>query len=300
MKGVPEHPRSDNGPEFVARDLRKWLATTGAKTRCIEPGSRWENGYCESFNSKLRDECLHGEIFYSIKELRVMAERWLIRYDTIGTALFAGVQITGAGCMADRSFPGAWKSGTQRTLPTFPHSRLLRRVISFYRRAKLTMPLVQKIGHSIHLPEEVASCCVCPRRGPRCHSLVPHRPLPPLRISGYIQITHDGHEKYLAGNDGTRLYLNNQDMPSPKRRYEPPRKGTSHSVEAEFAFSPNETSALDPSGETSLREGKSPGIASRWEFCGLFQTGGRYLARADRWAWSPEGRRTTERLAVQD
>jgi transposase InsO family protein len=54
MKGVPEHLRSHNGPEFVARDLRKWLAGTGARTAYIEPGSPWENGYCESFNSNVR------------------------------------------------------------------------------------------------------------------------------------------------------------------------------------------------------------------------------------------------------
>jgi putative transposase len=83
VKGVPEHIRSDNGPEFVAKDLRKWLADTGAKTLYIEPGSPWENGYCESFNSKLRDEFLNGEIFYSIKELRVLAERWRKHYNTI-------------------------------------------------------------------------------------------------------------------------------------------------------------------------------------------------------------------------
>ena len=82
-KGIPEHIRSDNGPEFVARDLRKWLAETGAKTLYIEPGSPWENGYCESFNSKLRDEFLNGEIFFSIKELRVLAERWRVYYNTI-------------------------------------------------------------------------------------------------------------------------------------------------------------------------------------------------------------------------
>jgi putative transposase len=82
-KGVPEHLRSDNGPEFVAKDLRKWLANTGAKTLYIEPGSPWENGYCESFNSKLRDEFLNGEIFYSIKELRVLAERWRVHYNTV-------------------------------------------------------------------------------------------------------------------------------------------------------------------------------------------------------------------------
>jgi len=83
MKGIPEHLRSDNGPEFVAKDLRQWLAETGAKTLYIEPGSPWENGYCESFNSKLRDEFLNGEIFYSIKELRVLAERWRVHYNTI-------------------------------------------------------------------------------------------------------------------------------------------------------------------------------------------------------------------------
>src|SRR5277367_2507368 len=63
--------------------LTDWLANTGAKTLYIEPGSPWENGYCESFNSKLRDEFLNGEIFYSIKELRVLAERWRIHYNTI-------------------------------------------------------------------------------------------------------------------------------------------------------------------------------------------------------------------------
>jgi putative transposase len=83
MKGVPEHLRSDNGPEFVAKGLRKWLAGTGAKTAYIEPGSPWENGYCESFNSKLRDEFLNGELFYSMKEIRVLAERWRVHYNTV-------------------------------------------------------------------------------------------------------------------------------------------------------------------------------------------------------------------------
>jgi transposase InsO family protein len=73
IKGVPEHLRSDNGPEFVARDLGQWLANTGAKTLYIEPDSPWENGFCESFNAKPRDEFLNGEIFYSMKEIRVLA-----------------------------------------------------------------------------------------------------------------------------------------------------------------------------------------------------------------------------------
>ncbi len=82
-KGVPEHIRSDNGPEFVARDLRKWLAGAGTRTMYIEPGSPWENGYCESFNSKVQDEFLKGEIFYSMKELRVLAGRWQRHYNTV-------------------------------------------------------------------------------------------------------------------------------------------------------------------------------------------------------------------------
>ena len=81
--GIPEHIRSDNGSEFVAKQLRKWLADIGTKTLYIEPGSPWENGYCESFNSKLRDEFLNGEIFYSLKEVQVLAERWRVHYNTV-------------------------------------------------------------------------------------------------------------------------------------------------------------------------------------------------------------------------
>jgi len=80
--GIPEHIRSDNGPGVVAIELRKWLSVTGVRTLYIEPGSRWENGYCESFNSKLRDEFLNGEIFYSLKEVQVLAERWRVYYNT--------------------------------------------------------------------------------------------------------------------------------------------------------------------------------------------------------------------------
>lgn len=80
--GIPDYIRSDNGPEFVAKDLRKWLAKTGAKTLYIEPGSPWENGYCESFNSKMRDEFLNGEIFYSMKEVKVLTERWRVYFNT--------------------------------------------------------------------------------------------------------------------------------------------------------------------------------------------------------------------------
>ena len=83
LHGVPEHIRSDNGPEFIAARLRKWLSAVEAKTLYIEPGSPWENGYCESFNGKLQDECLKGEIFYSLKEAQVVIERWRVHYNTV-------------------------------------------------------------------------------------------------------------------------------------------------------------------------------------------------------------------------
>jgi putative transposase len=70
------------GPEFVAKELREWLAKVGTGTLYIEPGSPWENGYCESFNGKLRDECLNGEIFYSLKEAQIMIEKWRVEYNT--------------------------------------------------------------------------------------------------------------------------------------------------------------------------------------------------------------------------
>jgi len=83
MHGVPHHIRSDNGPEFSAKALREWLATVGAKTLYIEPGSPWENGYNESFNGKLRDECLNQEIFYSLKEAPVVIEAWRQEYNRV-------------------------------------------------------------------------------------------------------------------------------------------------------------------------------------------------------------------------
>ena len=70
------------GAEFVAKELRKWLANVGTGTLYIEPGSPWENGYCESFNGKLRDECLNGEIFYSLKEAQIVIEKWRVEYNT--------------------------------------------------------------------------------------------------------------------------------------------------------------------------------------------------------------------------
>ncbi len=82
-RGIPEHIRSDNGPEFVANAVREWLGRLGVKTLYIEPGSPWENGYIESFNGKLRDELLNGEIFYTLEEVRVITEQWRQQYNRV-------------------------------------------------------------------------------------------------------------------------------------------------------------------------------------------------------------------------
>jgi len=79
----PDYIRSDNGPEFTAKAVREWLSRVGVTTLYIEPGSPWENGYNESFNGKLRDELLNGEIFYTLKEAQILIERWRQEYNTI-------------------------------------------------------------------------------------------------------------------------------------------------------------------------------------------------------------------------
>ena len=81
--GVPVHIRSDNGPEFVSLAVRKWLSRLDVGTLFIEPGSPWENGYIESFNGKLRDELLNGEIFYTVTEARVLIEMWRRHYNQV-------------------------------------------------------------------------------------------------------------------------------------------------------------------------------------------------------------------------
>jgi len=76
LRGVPEFIRSDNGPEFVAQAVQDWIGAVGSKTAYISPGSPWENGFIESFNARLRDELLDGEIFYSLHEAEIVIESW--------------------------------------------------------------------------------------------------------------------------------------------------------------------------------------------------------------------------------
>ena len=139
LKGVPEHIRSDNGPEFVARDLRKWLADTGAKTLYIEPGSPWENGYCESFNSKLRDEFLNGEIFYSMKEIRVLAERWRGHYNTVRPHSSLGYRPPA---------PQAWAA---TSLGRGAGQQLPLALATILRKTRLRCQCLLKTRHALHL-----------------------------------------------------------------------------------------------------------------------------------------------------
>ena len=83
LRGPPEYIRSDNGPEFVAGKVRDWIGAVGARTAYIEPGSPWENGYIESFNARMRDELLDGEMFYTLAEARIIIEQWRHHYITV-------------------------------------------------------------------------------------------------------------------------------------------------------------------------------------------------------------------------
>ncbi len=83
FRSIPEHIRSDNGPEFTAKAIRRWLNRVGVNTLFIEPGSPWENGYIESFNGKLRDELLNREIFTTLTEAKVLIEQWRREYNQV-------------------------------------------------------------------------------------------------------------------------------------------------------------------------------------------------------------------------
>ena len=104
-RGVPDHIRSDNGPEFTARAVWEWLGRVGAKTLYIEPGSPWENGYSESFNGKLRDELLDREVFYTLLEVQVLTEQYRQTYNRIRPHGSLGTGPRTAGRTPCRSCP---------------------------------------------------------------------------------------------------------------------------------------------------------------------------------------------------
>jgi transposase InsO family protein len=119
-RGVPDHIRSDNGGEFTAAAVRSWLARMEVQTLFIEPGSPWENGYIESFNGKLRDELLNGEIFYTLREAKVLIERWREHYNRIRPHSSLGYRPPAPEVIAVPAIPEYPRRGGAA-----PHPRLL-------------------------------------------------------------------------------------------------------------------------------------------------------------------------------
>ena len=94
LRGIPAYICSDNGPELVAQAVRDWIKSVGSQTAYIEPGSPWENGYCERFNGRFCDELLNGKVFYSLKEAQIIIEQWRKHYNTKRPHSALGVQAT--------------------------------------------------------------------------------------------------------------------------------------------------------------------------------------------------------------
>ena len=115
LRGIPEHVRSDNGPEFIATAVRKWIATVGAKTAYIAPGSPWENGYVESFNARFRDELLNGEIFYSLREAEIIIESWRRHYNAVSPHASLGYRPPAPEVMVPTY--AAWPAALTRPAP---------------------------------------------------------------------------------------------------------------------------------------------------------------------------------------
>src|SRR5262249_50128661 len=108
LRGIPAHIRSDNGPEFVAKAVQEWIAAVGAKTAYIERRSPWESGFIESFNARLREELLNGEIFYASPEAQTVIESWRPPYNTIRPHASIGYKPAG---YADRLRRPRWRNG---------------------------------------------------------------------------------------------------------------------------------------------------------------------------------------------
>jgi len=115
--GIPENIRSDNGPEFTAKSVRKWLERIGVNTAFIEPGSPWENGYNESFNGKLRDELLNREIFYNLKEAKVLIENWRKEYNNLRPHSSLDYRPPAPEAIEPLSFNPVWFASSAENMP---------------------------------------------------------------------------------------------------------------------------------------------------------------------------------------
>ena len=130
VRGVPEHIRSDQGPEFIATAVKDWIAAVGAKTAYIEKSSPWENGYVESFNGKLRDELLSVEIFNSLREAQILIESWRRHYNTMRPHSALGYRPPAPEVLVPAHT--AWPAPQPRPAPTS------RSILRTFRRKKST------------------------------------------------------------------------------------------------------------------------------------------------------------------
>ena len=118
LRGVPGHIRSDNGPEFVAKAVQDWISAVGARTAYIERGSPWENGFIESFNARLRDELLDGEIFYTLREAQIVIESWRRHYNAVRPHASIGYQAPAPEVFVPAL--AAWPAALRQASPTMP------------------------------------------------------------------------------------------------------------------------------------------------------------------------------------
>ncbi len=119
LREVPGHIRSDNGPEFIAKSVQAWITGVGAKTAYITPGSPWENGYVESFNARLRDELLNGEIFYTLKEAQIVIESWRRHYNAVRPHGSLGYRPPARRCSCQPSPLGRLRSPGRLRRPSY-------------------------------------------------------------------------------------------------------------------------------------------------------------------------------------
>jgi transposase InsO family protein len=107
VRGVPGHIRSDNGPEFIARSVQAWIAGVRAKAAYIVPGSPWENGYIASFDARLRNELLNGEIFYTLGEAQIVIESWRRHHNGVRPHASLGYRPPAVFVPASSAWPAA-------------------------------------------------------------------------------------------------------------------------------------------------------------------------------------------------
>ena len=136
LRGAPRYIRSDNGPEFIAEAVQGWIAALGARTAYITLGSPWENGYVESFNARLRDELMNGDIFYTLREAQVVIESWRRHYNRVRLNASLGYRAPSSEVVVPR---GIGCSGQPGSPSVCGHTGVLSRPVRYSLEPALNM-----------------------------------------------------------------------------------------------------------------------------------------------------------------